>query len=68
VNLRRRTLSSWQSVQSLRKTGLYDFHITNGGKMVPFAGYQMPLAYGNVGQGAGTIVFERASHESFYFF
>ncbi|KAG2041322.1 glycine cleavage system T protein [Suillus americanus] len=35
---------------TLRKTGLYDFHIKNDAKMVPFAGYQMPLAYGNVGQ------------------
>ncbi|KAJ8587866.1 glycine cleavage system T protein [Rhizopogon salebrosus TDB-379] len=34
----------------LRKTGLYNFHVVNGGKMVPFAGYQMPLAYGSVGQ------------------
>lgn len=34
----------------LRKTGLYDFHISNGAKMVPFAGYSMPLAYGDVGQ------------------
>lgn len=34
----------------LRKTGLYDFHVENGAKMVPFAGYSMPLAYGEVGQ------------------
>ncbi|KIY46819.1 glycine cleavage system T protein [Fistulina hepatica ATCC 64428] len=34
----------------LRRTALYDFHILNGAKMVPFAGYSMPLAYGNVGQ------------------
>ncbi|TEB28828.1 Aminomethyltransferase folate-binding domain-containing protein [Coprinellus micaceus] len=34
----------------LRKTGLYDFHVSNGAKMVPFAGYSMPLAYGDVGQ------------------
>ncbi|KAI8985626.1 glycine cleavage system T protein [Trametes punicea] len=33
----------------LRKTRLYDFHIQNGAKMVPFAGYSMPLQYGNVG-------------------
>ncbi|KAI6028129.1 hypothetical protein EDC04DRAFT_2716572 [Pisolithus marmoratus] len=36
----------WQ----LRKTGLYDFHVQNGAKMVPFAGYAMPLSYGSVGQ------------------
>ena len=27
------------------KTALYDFHISLGGKMVPFAGYQMPVQY-----------------------
>ena len=27
------------------KTALYDFHISVGGKMVPFAGYQMPVQY-----------------------
>ena len=25
------------------KTELYSFHIANGGKMVPFAGYDMPV-------------------------
>ncbi|KAF9038663.1 hypothetical protein BJ165DRAFT_1531721 [Panaeolus papilionaceus] len=35
----------------LRRTGLYDFHVENGAKMVPFAGYSMPLSYGDVGQG-----------------
>ncbi|KAF8886292.1 hypothetical protein BD779DRAFT_1441677 [Infundibulicybe gibba] len=34
----------------LKRTGLYDFHVQNGAKMVPFAGYSMPLAYGDVGQ------------------
>ncbi|KAG8748251.1 Aminomethyltransferase, mitochondrial [Ceratobasidium sp. 414] len=34
----------------LRRTGLYDFHVANGAKMVPFAGYSMPLQYGSVGQ------------------
>ncbi|PWN39436.1 putative GCV1-glycine decarboxylase, subunit T, mitochondrial [Ceraceosorus guamensis] len=32
------------------RTGLYDFHVENAGKMVPFAGYDMPLTYGDVGQ------------------
>ena len=27
------------------KTVLYDYHVSNGGKMVPFAGYQMPVQY-----------------------
>ncbi|EST10046.1 Glycine cleavage T-protein, C-terminal barrel [Kalmanozyma brasiliensis GHG001] len=35
---------------ALSKTGLYDFHVKNGGKMVPFGGYLMPLTYGDVGQ------------------
>ncbi|KZT52920.1 glycine cleavage system T protein [Calocera cornea HHB12733] len=34
----------------LLKTGLYDFHVKHGAKMVPFAGYSMPLSYGTVGQ------------------
>lgn len=38
-------------VVQLKKTGLYDFHMDNGAKMVPFAGYSMPLSYGNVGAG-----------------
>ncbi|KAI1787027.1 glycine cleavage system T protein [Ganoderma leucocontextum] len=33
----------------LRKTALYDFHVSSGAKMVPFAGYSMPLSYGSVG-------------------
>ncbi|KZP19716.1 glycine cleavage system T protein [Athelia psychrophila] len=38
------------STGELKKTGLYDFHVANGAKMVPFAGYSMPLSYGDVGQ------------------
>jgi aminomethyltransferase len=30
---------------NLHKTVLYDFHVENGGKMVPFAGYAMPIQY-----------------------
>ncbi|KAK4711434.1 hypothetical protein R3W88_005947 [Solanum pinnatisectum] len=29
----------------LKKTVLYDFHVVNGGKMVPFAGWSMPIQY-----------------------
>ncbi|KAI0313134.1 glycine cleavage system T protein [Amylostereum chailletii] len=32
------------------KTGLHDFHVQNGAKMVPFSGWSMPLSYGDVGQ------------------
>ncbi|OKO86869.1 glycine cleavage system protein T [Bradyrhizobium sp. NAS80.1] len=30
---------------SLRRTPLYDLHVSLGGKMVPFAGYDMPVQY-----------------------
>lgn len=33
------------SDESLLKTPLYDLHIESGGKMVPFAGYSMPVQY-----------------------
>ncbi|CAI8611494.1 unnamed protein product [Vicia faba] len=29
----------------LKKTVLYDFHVAHGGKMVPFAGWSMPIQY-----------------------
>jgi aminomethyltransferase len=31
--------------QSLKRTPLYDLHVEMGGKMVPFAGYEMPVQY-----------------------
>lgn len=33
------------STDSLSKTPLYDFHLCRGAKMVPFAGYLMPVQY-----------------------
>ena len=33
------------SAQSLKKTPLYDLHLAQGAKMVPFAGYEMPVQY-----------------------
>jgi|TARA_B100000767_G_scaffold77199_1_gene73850 aminomethyltransferase len=30
---------------TLKRTRLYDYHIANGAKMVPFAGYEMPVQY-----------------------
>ncbi|KAF6248527.1 hypothetical protein COO60DRAFT_1706973 [Scenedesmus sp. NREL 46B-D3] len=30
---------------NLKKTALYDFHVAHGGKMVPFAGWSMPIQY-----------------------
>ncbi|KAI8388214.1 uncharacterized protein BYT42DRAFT_559288 [Radiomyces spectabilis] len=35
--------------EEVKKTALYDFHVKHGGKMVPFAGYAMPIQYGNMG-------------------
>ena len=29
-----------------RKTPLYDLHVAEGGKIVPFAGYLLPVQYG----------------------
>ena len=36
------------STQS-KKTALYDFHVANGGKMVDFAGWMLPVQYNNFG-------------------
>ncbi|KAI4371144.1 hypothetical protein MLD38_019410 [Melastoma candidum] len=33
------------SEADLKKTVLYDFHVANGAKMVPFAGWSMPIQY-----------------------
>lgn len=44
--------ASGSSGDSLKHTVLYDFHIANGGKMVGFADYAMPVQYGSVGIGA----------------
>lgn len=30
-----------------RKTPLYDIHVAEGGKIVPFAGYLLPVQYGS---------------------
>lgn len=35
----------------LSKTGLFDLHVANGGKMVPFAGYSMPVQYSGLSVG-----------------
>ena len=34
-----------QSNETLRRTPLHDLHVELGGKMVPFAGYEMPVQY-----------------------
>ena len=37
------------STEAVKKTPLYEFHVKNGGKMVPFAGYSLPIQYGKEG-------------------
>ncbi len=37
-----------QHAASLRRTSLYDLHVELGGRMVPFAGWEMPVRYGSV--------------------
>jgi aminomethyltransferase len=32
----------------LQKTPFYDFHVRNGGKMVDFAGWAMPVHFGSI--------------------
>lgn len=34
-----------EAAEPLKKTALHDFHVENGGKMVPFAGWSMPIQY-----------------------
>lgn len=34
---------------NLEKTALYDWHVNAGGKMVPFAGYELPVQYAGAG-------------------
>lgn len=31
--------------ETLRRTGLYDLHVSKGARMVPFAGWEMPVQY-----------------------
>jgi len=38
-------MASLQDNSSLKRTPLYDFHVELGAKMVPFAGYEMPVQY-----------------------
>src|SRR5712692_34902 len=39
------TASSTAAHPPLRRTPLYDLHLAHGAKMVPFAGYEMPVQY-----------------------
>ncbi|KAH7310696.1 glycine cleavage system T protein [Stachybotrys elegans] len=45
--LRHRHASSDAGAE-LNKTPLYDFHLASGAKLVPFAGYHMPISYASL--------------------
>ncbi|WWC86069.1 glycine cleavage system T protein [Kwoniella dendrophila CBS 6074] len=49
-SLTRGFATSLRVSEELQRTPLYDFHVQNEAKMVPFAGWCMPLSYGSVGQ------------------
>ena len=38
-----------------KETCLYDFHVSNKGKMVDFAGYSLPIQYGKEGIAASHL-------------
>lgn len=42
---RRGYAEALKDAPELKKTVLYDLHLENGGKMVPFAGWNMPIQY-----------------------
>ena len=46
--LGRRNASSSSDASKLHRTGLYDLHVASGGRMVPFAGYSMPVQYSDL--------------------
>lgn len=42
-------ISRCASTEGLKRTALYDLHLELGGKMVPFAGYALPVQYDGLG-------------------
>ena len=48
---RRHASSDSKTAEALQKTALFDLHVANGGKMVPFGGYSMPVQYTDLGIG-----------------
>ncbi|MEM7538247.1 MAG: glycine cleavage system aminomethyltransferase GcvT [Chloroflexota bacterium] len=45
--------------QELKRTQLYEWHVANGGRMVPFAGWEMPVQYKT-----GALAEHRATRQS----
>lgn len=43
------SVRSLSSTDGLKRTALYDLHLELGGKMVPFAGYELPVQYEGLG-------------------
>ncbi|KCV72909.1 glycine cleavage system T protein [Fonticula alba] len=41
--------------ETIKKTPLYDFHVEKGAKMVPFAGWSMPVQYADLPIGASHV-------------
>ncbi|KAF9933342.1 hypothetical protein FBU30_005746 [Linnemannia zychae] len=50
-----RAYSAAATGEALKKTLLHDYHVENGGKMVPYAGWSMPVLYSNLGVGASHV-------------
>lgn len=50
-----RHASSNANGPNLRRTSLYELHVAHQGKMVPFAGYSMPVQYGDLSIGDSHI-------------
>lgn len=50
-----------ESTEQLRRTPLYDAHVAAGGKMVPFAGWEMPVQY--AGEYGGVLAEHRWTRE-----
>ena len=46
---------SLASSSEAKKTCLYDFHVAQGGKIVDFAGYLLPIQYGKEGIAASHL-------------
>lgn len=45
----RSSTRSYATGTPMKRTPLYDLHVKNGAKMVPFAGFEMPVLYADLG-------------------
>ena len=48
---RQASSSAFNSHGGLNRTTLHELHVREGGKMVPFGGYEMPVQYSDLGVG-----------------